>query len=93
MSGGLDPLQHDHSRLSAGSATSLLSDDSGYASMTPEVDSLSSRSATRRSFGLSALFKRMERLTIETHSRGESSAIKSITPISEQTSAVEPSTR
>lgn len=93
MSGGLDPLQHDHSRLSAGSATSLLSDDSGYASMTPEVESPSSRSANRRSFGLSAIFKRIERLTVETRIGGESSATKPTSPISGQASAVESSTR
>jgi hypothetical protein len=92
MSGGLDPLQHDHSRLSAGSATSLLSDDSGYASMTLEVESPSSRSTNRKLFGLGALFKRMERLTTETRN-GESPATKPASPISRQVSAAEPPTK
>ncbi|KAE9373022.1 hypothetical protein N431DRAFT_465334 [Stipitochalara longipes BDJ] len=87
MSGGLDPLQHDRSRLSAGSASSLLSDDSGYASMSPaEVDPPSPKSSTKRSFGLGALFKRKDRSIHESHSIVESaspSAAQPATPIKE----------
>jgi len=87
MSGGLDPLQHERSRLSAGSASSLLSDDSGYGTMSPaENDPPSPKSSTKRSFGLGALFKRKDRSTHENHTRVESpspSVARSSTPIRE----------
>ena len=87
MSGGLDPLQHDRSRLSAGSASSLLSDDSGYGTMsTAENDPPSPKSSTKRSFGLGALFKRKDRSTHESHTRMDSpspSVARSSTPVGE----------
>jgi hypothetical protein len=86
MSGGLDPLQYDRSRLSAGSASSLLSDDSGYASMSPaELDPPSPKSSTKKSFGLSALFKRRDRSNHNNNNR-EGPASPSValdTPITE----------
>jgi hypothetical protein len=88
MSGGLDPLQQDTSRLSAGSATSLLSDhsdDSGYASMSPEIDSPSSKSGKRRSFGLTSLFRRKERSLHELHSGASSISTRPVTPLPEET--------
>ena len=73
MSGGLDPLQHDRSRLSAGSASSLLSDDSGYGTTSPaENDPPSPKSSNRRSFGLGALFKRKDRSSHEVHTKVDS---------------------
>jgi hypothetical protein len=107
MSGGLDPLQHDNTRLSAGSATSLLSDDSGYASTSAEtempiereqpilVEKPISKTENRRLFGLSAIFKRRERLTVETQSGGVSLASQTTTPISItlEVSEAEPLTR
>ncbi len=96
MSGGLDPLQQDTSRLSAGSATSLLSVDSGYASMTHETERLLSRAAQKKPFGLGALFKRRERLTLDTQTGTQPSASKSTTPVSSISRGslqAEPSTR
>ena len=96
MSGGLDPLQQDHSRLSAGSATSLLSDhsdDSGYASTSPELDSPSSKSVNRKTFGHWSLFKRKERSRHDSHSGTSSLASRPITPLLEETPEAEPPTR
>jgi hypothetical protein len=93
MSGGLDPLHHGNDRLSAGSATSLLSDDSGYASLSPEID-LPSPKPTNKRFGLGALFKRKDRSNLETHSRSESSsdsALRPSTPLREVIEAEEES--
>jgi hypothetical protein len=95
MSGGLDPLQQDHSRLSAGSATSLLSDhsdDSGYASTSPEIDSPSSKSVNRISFGHWSLFRRKERSRHDNHSGASLLASRAITPLPEETPEAEPST-
>lgn len=95
MSGALDPLQQDSSRLSAGSAISLLSnrsDDSGYASMSSELDSPSSKSGNRRSFGLASLFRRKERSLHEFHSGASSVSTRFVTPLPEETLEAEPTT-
>lgn len=85
MSGGLDPLQHDSvdtSRSSAGSAMSLSSVDSGYASMSHEIELPVSRAKNKKSFAFSSLFKSREKLSIDTQSRGQLSVSKSTTPVS-----------
>ena len=64
----MHPLSTDHSRLSAGSDTSLLSADSGYASMTPEAESPTTSKAGKRRqvFVLPSLgfFKRKEKAAV-----------------------------
>lgn len=60
MSGALNPHNHERpDRLSAGSATSLLSTDSGYSSMPTEHES--STVAGKKIFGLSAIFRRRDK--------------------------------
>jgi hypothetical protein len=66
MSGALDPLQdNNRSRLGGVSATSLISNDSGYSSMTPPEHQIRNPTkSSRKSYGLTglgALFRRKER--------------------------------
>jgi len=77
MSGALDPLHDDRqSRMTGVSATSLVSNDSGYSSMTPPEHYLKGQNkSSRKSYGLTglgALFKRKEKsitsLVQHTHS-------------------------
>jgi hypothetical protein len=95
MSGGLDPVQHDHSRLSATSLLSDHSDDSGYASMSPEIESPSAKAANRKSFGFSSFFKRKERSRQDNHSGASPLASRPVTPLPNvpETELAEPTTR
>ena len=91
MSGGLHPSDAiRHSRLSGVSVTSLSSSDSGYASMSPEIESPSSSIAsTRRSFGgLTTLFKRKDK-TVATF-EGQGQKTLQIPPIKEALLATSP---
>ncbi len=71
MTGALDPQVDPRSgRLSASSATSLLSNDSGYASMSTEPEPRT----VKKSFGLSSLFGRKAKPTFTFNNLEEASS-------------------